>query len=68
MQGDSAEGTVKEERTADRTSNFTRDTYQVPTRGLLERGDLILRGEDDEDFGCHVDEFNWIRFSSVQFN
>lgn len=27
--------------------------YQVPARRLLQRRDLILRGEDDEDLGGH---------------
>lgn len=30
-------------------------TYQIPSRGLLQLGDLVGRGENDEDFGHHCD-------------
>lgn len=31
------------------------DAYQVPARRFVERRDLILRSEDDEDLGCHCE-------------
>jgi hypothetical protein len=30
-------------------------TYEVPSSWMVGVGNGILRGEDDEDFGCHID-------------
>lgn len=30
-------------------------TYQIPSRGLLQLGDLVGRGENDEDITGHCD-------------